>query len=89
MSVANFIPEVWAAQLLSSLKKSLVFAGPGVCNRNYEGEIANMGDTVRITSITRRALSGTDVWQRGVPAGPAVREVGGRRGRTARAGAHR
>ena len=57
MSVANFIPEVWAAQLLSSLKKSLVFAGPGVCNRNYEGEIANMGDTVRITSITRPTVA--------------------------------
>lgn len=56
MSVTNFIPEVWSAQLLSSLKKSLVFAGPGIANRNYEGEIANQGDTVRITSISRPTI---------------------------------
>ncbi|MDC6668545.1 hypothetical protein OEZ84_27820, partial [Leclercia adecarboxylata] len=57
MAVTNFIPEVWAAQLLSSLKKSLVFAGPAIANRNYEGEIANFGDTVRITSISRPTIS--------------------------------
>lgn len=53
MSIQNFIPEVWAAQLLSSLKKALVYAGPTVVNRDYEGEIANQGDTVRIVSISR------------------------------------
>ena len=53
MAITNFIPEVWSAQLLSSLKKTLVFAGPGVANRNYEGEIADKGDTVKITSISR------------------------------------
>lgn len=53
MAINNFIPEVWAAQLLSSLKKSLVYGGPTVVNRNYEGEIRDSGDTVRITSISR------------------------------------
>lgn len=57
MAVTHFIPEIWSAQLLSSLKKSLVFAGPGVVNRNYEGEIANAGDTVRITSISRPTVA--------------------------------
>jgi len=57
MAITNFIPEVWSAQLLSSLKKSLVFAGPGVANRDYEGEIADFGDTVRITSISRPTIS--------------------------------
>lgn len=57
MAIANFIPEVWSAQLLSSLKKSLVFAGPGVVNRDYEGEIRNQGDTVRITSISRPTVA--------------------------------
>lgn len=57
MAVNSFIPEVWSAQLLSSLKKSLVFAGPGVANRNYEGDIANYGDTVRITSISRPTIA--------------------------------
>lgn len=57
MAVTNFQPEIWAAQLLSSLKKNLIFAGPGVVNRNYEGNIANAGDTVRITSISRPTVA--------------------------------
>ena len=57
MAITGFIPEVWAAQLQSSLKKSLVFAGPAVANRNYEGEIAGEGDTVRITSISRPTVA--------------------------------
>lgn len=57
MSIATFIPEVWAAALQSSLKKSLVFAGPGVVNRNYEGEIADLGDTVTINSVSRPTIS--------------------------------
>ena len=56
MAITNFIPEVWSAQLLSSLKKALVFAGPQTSNRNYEGEIANMGDTVHIVSISRPTI---------------------------------
>ena len=56
MAITNFIPEVWSAQLLSSLKKSLVYAGPSVVNRDYEGEIRDSGDTVRITSISRPTI---------------------------------
>lgn len=57
MSVAGFIPEVWSAQLQTSLKKSLIFAGPGVVNRNYEGSIGQSGDTVKITSISRPTVA--------------------------------
>lgn len=57
MSINNFIPEVWAATLLSSLKKTLIYAAPGVVNRDYEGQIANQGDTVRIVSISRPTVS--------------------------------
>lgn len=53
MAISNFIPEIWSAALLESLKKSLIYAAPGVVNRDYEGDIANAGDTVRITSISR------------------------------------
>lgn len=49
MAIANFIPEVWAASLLTNLKKNLVFGG--LANRDYEGEISDFGDTVHITSI--------------------------------------
>ena len=51
MAITNFIPEVWAAQLLAILDKSLVYAGAPCVNRDYEGEIAAYGDTVHITSI--------------------------------------
>jgi hypothetical protein len=53
----TFIPEIWSAMMLESLKKELVYAGPGVANRDYEGEIANMGDTVRIRSISRPTIA--------------------------------
>lgn len=51
MALERFRPEIWSALLLSSLKKSLVYAA--LTNRNYEGEIKAAGDTVRITSISR------------------------------------
>lgn len=55
MAITNFIPEYWSSALLTSLKKSLVFGD--VVNRNYEGEIAAAGDTVRITSVSRPTIS--------------------------------
>lgn len=51
MAVDAFIPEVWAAQLLTSLKKTLVYGQAGVVNRNYEGEISQYGDTVHISAV--------------------------------------
>ena len=52
MAVDDFIPEVWTAELLDALRKSLVYGGPGVVNRDYEGDIAQMGDTVHIVTIS-------------------------------------
>lgn len=55
MAITRFRPEIWSALLLSSLKKSHVYAM--LCNRNYEGEIRAAGDTVRITSISRPTIN--------------------------------
>jgi len=52
MAVSNFIPEIWSAQILETLRAVLRYGGPGVVNRDYEGEIAEAGDTVHITSFT-------------------------------------
>lgn len=52
MAITNFRPEIWSATLLVSLRKALVYGGPGVVNRDYEGDIRQAGDTVRITSIS-------------------------------------
>lgn len=57
MAISAFIPEIWAAQLLSSLKKTLVYGQGGVANRNYQGNIKNQGDTVRITSVSRPTVA--------------------------------
>lgn len=50
MAVTNFIPDLWSAQLLVSLRKAHV-AG-NLVNRDYEGEIKRQGDSVKITSIS-------------------------------------
>jgi hypothetical protein len=51
MAVNNFIPSLWAGSVLANLYKAQVFAQPGVCNRDYEGPIQRMGDSVKITAI--------------------------------------
>ncbi len=51
MSLNNFIPQIWSARLLAALDKALVYGQPTVVNREYEGEITAVGDTVRISSI--------------------------------------
>ena len=52
MAITRFRPEIWSAALLVALQKRLVYAQPGVVNRDYEGEISEAGDTVRITSVS-------------------------------------
>ena len=49
MAITTFIPELWSARLLYALEKSHV--ATNLVNRNYEGVIANQGDTVHINSI--------------------------------------
>jgi N4-gp56 family major capsid protein len=51
VAITRFRPEIWSANLLVATRKALVYAGPGMVNRDYEGEISQAGDTVRITSI--------------------------------------
>lgn len=47
----TFIPTVWAARLLVALEKALVYGQTNVSNRDYEGEIREAGNTVKIGSI--------------------------------------
>jgi hypothetical protein len=49
MSLQNFTPEKWAASLFVQLRKNLVLAN--LVNRDYEGDIRQAGDTVRINEI--------------------------------------
>lgn len=49
MAIKNFIPQLWSARLLEHLDKAHVYAN--LVNRDYEGEITNFGDTVKINQI--------------------------------------
>jgi hypothetical protein len=49
MTLENFIPEVWSARLLENLNNAHVYAN--LCNRDYEGEVKALGDTVKINSV--------------------------------------
>lgn len=51
MAIDNFIPQLWAAELLLNLNDAHVYAP--CFNKNYEGDIAEAGDSVRINSIGR------------------------------------
>jgi len=64
MAIANFIPQIWSARLLANLDKNLVL-GLAV-NTNYEGDIRNVGDRVRIqrpNNITVGAYTGTVTYE--------------------------
>ena len=52
MAVSNFIPEIWSAKIWEQLETVLVYGGPRVVNRDYEGEIREAGNTVHITSFS-------------------------------------
>ena len=46
MAVTQWIPDVWAARFVSTLRASLVYEM--FVNRNYRGNITMAGDTVKV-----------------------------------------
>ena len=63
MSIQNFIPTIWSSRLLNHLDKSHVYLN--LLNRDYEGEIKNFGDTVKINQVGDVSIKdytkGTDI----------------------------
>ena len=53
----NFVPQIWAAEILQNLRATLVFAQDGIVNSDYEGDVANYGNKVNITAFTDPAVS--------------------------------
>ena len=51
MTINNFTPNLWAGRALANLNDAHVYGN--ALNRDYEGEIKQMGDRVRIQSIGR------------------------------------
>lgn len=54
MSYNNFIPTVWAEKLQRERERDAVAVM--LCNRDYEGEIKESGDTVNINGVTRPTI---------------------------------
>jgi N4-gp56 family major capsid protein len=52
MAITRFRPQIWAGLLLAATETKLVYGSPAVVNRDYEGEIQDAGDVVKITSIS-------------------------------------
>ena len=57
MALTSFIPKLWSAELLVSLKSTLIYGQDGVINRDYEGEIKQYGDTLQINKINGVTIS--------------------------------
>lgn len=55
-NVAAFIPEVWSQKLLRESKELTDFKN-NMTNNDWEGEIKNYGDTVRITTPNAEAVA--------------------------------
>jgi hypothetical protein len=65
MSLQNFTPTIWSAKLFVRLRKQLVAAS--MTNTEYEGEIRNFGDRVKINEVGPITISdyakyGTLTW---------------------------
>ncbi len=57
MTIASFIPEIWAQEIIAVLQKSLV--GMAIVNTDIAGAITKVGDTLKIN--TASAVSTFDV----------------------------
>ncbi|WP_375425489.1 hypothetical protein [uncultured Friedmanniella sp.] len=51
MSTNTFVPTIWSKEIALGVKRALVAAQPGVVNHDYEGDVANQGDSVHINGL--------------------------------------
>jgi len=55
MTIDNFIPTLWASRILTNLNDAHVYRE--LLNNDYEGDIKGYGDSVKINSLGRVAIS--------------------------------
>lgn len=61
MSYNNFIPTVWSTKVQTERDRQCVAIN--LCNRDFEGDIKNVGDTVKINGVKRPTIG---QYQKGV-----------------------
>lgn len=57
MSYQNFIPTVWAEGINRELERAHVFVAD--CNKQYEGQVKQQGDSVRILGVGKPTITAT------------------------------
>lgn len=57
MALDQFKPEIFAKKIEQALEKKMVFAD--FCNREYEGDLKSVGDSVRILELARPTVTTT------------------------------
>lgn len=50
MAIRSFIPDIWSETLYKALEKEYIAVKN--CSRDYEGDIKNMGDSVKIVGVS-------------------------------------
>lgn len=58
MAYSNFIPSVWEESINRELERACVFVED--CNRQYEGLVANRGDSVHILGVGKPSIKTID-----------------------------
>ena len=56
-----FIPTLWSGKLLAKFYQNTILSE--ICNTDYEGELSNQGDTVRIRTAPSISISDYTVGQ--------------------------
>ncbi len=58
MSIRNFVPLVWAKEIEQNRENMMV--ATKLCNRDYEGDIKELGDKVKINGVSRPTITDYD-----------------------------
>jgi hypothetical protein len=68
MAYQNFIPTIWSEAINRELERNYVFAVD--CNRQYEGDVKQAGDTVRVLGVGKPTITTTT--DKNIAFGPEV-----------------
>lgn len=60
MSVASFIPKLWAPELIVPFQKASIYTQPGIADTKYQPMLQNSGDTVEINSLGNATIKTHD-----------------------------
>lgn len=60
MSVASFIPKLWAPELIVPFQKASIYTQPGIADTKYQPLLTNSGNTVEINTLGAATIKAHD-----------------------------